>query len=191
MNTTEFNEAKTLWKMFYASECFRRAKASAQHILKEKLENGHPLFYPLLCATYILYGKPFTVWHGVGRLEESMVPKEYLALHTMLMDHRHKLYAHTDANASPVPDLGPPNQVRVAKRMVGTQQFMQLYAVDFHPMYTAMQPVITLCEILEQKANYHVKKQWDKHKSTIPLEVGEYMLNVLNEKGAMWLPAQP
>ncbi len=38
METAEFEDAKLLWKMFYAYQCFRRAEAAAQHILDERLE---------------------------------------------------------------------------------------------------------------------------------------------------------
>src|SRR5438552_11364445 len=52
MNAAELEDAKTLWKMFYAAESFKRAGTSANHILDNKLENEDALFYPLLVATY-------------------------------------------------------------------------------------------------------------------------------------------
>ena len=84
-------------------------------------------------------------------------------------------------------DHGPVSQVRVLR----TPEFMQLYATQFHARYTAMPPIITLCGVLEEKTNYHVKKLWDKHKAEIPRKAGEYMLNVLDQNADFWLPQKP
>ena len=48
MRPDEFEDAKWLWKMFYAGQCFKHAQAAAEHVLKEKLEQDNPLFYPLI-----------------------------------------------------------------------------------------------------------------------------------------------
>jgi hypothetical protein len=48
MDIAEFEDAKLLWKMFYAYQCFRRAEAATQHILDERLEQESALFYPPL-----------------------------------------------------------------------------------------------------------------------------------------------
>jgi hypothetical protein len=66
MTPAEFQDAKLLWKMFYAYHCFRRAEAAARHILDERLEKENPLFYPLVTSVYILYGKPFKPANWLG-----------------------------------------------------------------------------------------------------------------------------
>src|SRR5437879_4770216 len=109
MNPQESNEAKTLWKMFYAAESFQRARQSAEHILNNKLEKDDPLFRPLLVATYVLYAKPFTNATSVGRLTEDIIPKQHLDFHKVMMQHRNQVYAHRDADGFEVADYGTVN----------------------------------------------------------------------------------
>jgi|SRR6266850_1189913 len=187
MTATEFDDAKLLWKSFYASHSFRQAREAAQHIFDNKLEKEAPLFHPLVVAIYTLYAKPFTRSDGVGRLEESFVPKEHLQEHKIILEHRHQIYAHRDADGFPIADHGAVNQVRVVR----TKQVMGLVATEFHARYTAMPSIINLCRALEQKTDYNVKKLWDRHKGKIPNKVGECLLNVLDPKTDMWLPQKP
>jgi hypothetical protein len=97
MNPSEHSDAQLLWKMFYAGECFRQARGAAQHILDEKLERDSALFYPLVTAVYVLYAKPFTRADAVGKLGDEIIPAEHRELHSILLEHRHQLYAHRDA----------------------------------------------------------------------------------------------
>ena len=187
MNATEFAEAKLLWKSFYAGNCFVQVREAAQHILDNKLEKEAPLFHQLIVAIYTLYAKPFTRSDGVGRLEETFVPKEHLQQHKLMIEHRHQIYAHRDADGFQIVDYGSVNQVR----SVRTHEAMWLQATDFHARYTAMPSIIKLCVALEQKTDYNVQTLWHKYNGTIPKKIGECLLNVLDETRDMWLPQQP
>src|SRR5437667_2114127 len=179
METAEFEDAKLLWKMFYAYQCFRRAEAAAQHILDEHLEKESPLFYPLVTSVYVLYGKPFKRARGVGQLDEELISPEHLDLHRQLLEHRDQIYAHTDADAFPLADYGGVNQVRVIQ--TGTE--MHLFAVDFHARFPLMPSVIDLCRVLQSKTWYHVEKLFNRCKAKVPESVGEYVINISNPEG--------
>ena len=152
MQPTEFDDAKLLWKMFYAQQCFKHAQAAAEHILKEKLEKENPLLYPLVTSVYVTYGKPFKRARGVGQLGEEMIPSQHLNLHRMLLEHRDQVYAHTDADAFELADFGEANQVRVLR----LPEEMRLVATQFHARYPLMPSVIDLCGALQEKTGYHV-----------------------------------
>ena len=64
-------------------------------------------------------------------------------------------------------------------------------ATDFHARFPAMPAIIALCQALEEKAGYHVDKLWTRHAKSIPNKIGEYMLNVQDSNGAMWVPQKP
>ncbi len=187
MNTSEYNDAGLLWKMFYAGECFRQARGAAQHILDARLEHGSPLFYPLVTAVHVLYAKPFTRADAVGKLGDEIIPTEHRNLHESLIDHRHQVYAHRDGDGFAVADYGPVNQVRAVK----TPQMIRLLATDFHARFPAMPAIIDLCHALEHKTSYHVDKLWARHVKSIPDKVGEYMLNVKDLSADMWLSQKP
>lgn len=187
MTSLEYGDAQNLWKMFYARQCFQQARGAAQHILDAKLEWNSPLFTPLVTAVHVLYAKPFTRADAVGRLGEEIVPQEHRELHCLLLKHRHEIYAHRDGDAFSVGDHGPASQVRAIR--LPTE--IQLLATDFNARFTAMPGIIGLCQELEKKTTYHVDKLWSKYAKSVPKIIGEYMLNVQNQTGEMWLPQEP
>ena len=187
MTPAEFEDARLLWKMFYAYQCFRRAEAAAQHILDERLEQSSPLFYPLVTSVYVLYGKPFKFARGVGQLGKEMIPSDYLELHRLLLQHRDQLYAHTDANAFPLADYGVVNQVRV----IQTATEIRLFAIDFHARFPLMPSVIELCRLLQEKTNYHVEKLFKRYMARVPKAVGEYAINISNQTGDFFTRVRP
>jgi hypothetical protein len=187
MNTSEYSDAQLLWKMFYAGECFRKARGAAQHIFDAKLEHDSPIFSPLVTAIYVLYAKPFTRADAVGKLGEEIIPVEHRELHGLLLEHRHQVYAHRDAYGFTVADYGPVNQVRA----IVQPQEIRLLATDFHAQFPAMPSIINLCQALEKKTDYHVDKLWTRHKKAIPNMVGQYMLNVRDLSADMWIRQKP
>jgi hypothetical protein len=178
MQQAEFDDAKLLWKMFYAHECFKRCAVAAQHIHEERLEKEDPLFYPLVTSVYVLYGKPFKRARGVGQLGEEMIPSKYLDLHRTLLLHRDQVYAHTDADYGEVRVLCKPKE-------------MQLFATDFHARFPLMPSVIELCRILQEKTDYHVSKLFKRYKRRVPQQVGEYAINISDQAGDFFTREEP
>ena len=187
MNTADFDEAKLLWKMFYARESFRQARSAAEHVYANKMDSNSPLFYPLIASVYVLYAKPFTRADAVGRLGDEMIPDKQKELHKRIKEHRDQIYAHRDGDGFEVADRGPVNQLRAIVN--GSE--IRLMATDFHARIPAMKPIIELCELLEKKTDYFVSKLWQKHAKIVPHQNGEFLLNVTDSVGDMWVAAKP
>jgi hypothetical protein len=187
MNTADFDDAKLLWKMFYARESFRQARGAAEHIYSTKMGGDSPLFYPLIASVYVLYAKPFTRADAVGSLGDEMIPDEQKEFHRLIINHRHQIYAHRDGDGFEVADRGAVNQLRA----IVNGGEIRLMATDFHARFPAMKPIIDLCELLEKKTDYFVSKLWHKHAKTLPHQNGEFLLNVTDSVGDMWVAAKP
>jgi hypothetical protein len=184
MQPNELDDAKLLWKMFYAEQCLKHVRTAAEHILNEKLEEDNPLFYPLITAVHVNYGKPFGFSRGVGRLEEEMIPPQHLDLHRLLLKHRNQVFAHTDAIDFELPDFGQANQVCVRRSLDG----IRLFGTEFQTRYPLMPPVIDLCDILLKKTSYHVVKLFNRYTGQVPRPIGDYVINVYDQAGDFFLP---
>lgn len=179
MLPNEFADAKLLWKMFYAEQCFKHAKSAAEHVLKEQMEEDNPLFYPLITALHVCYGKPFRPSRGVGRLEEEIIPPQHLDLHHLLLKHRDQTFAHSDATDFELPDYGPANQVGVVR----FASEIRLYGTEFQTRFPLMPSVIDLCGMLQEKASYDVCKLFQRYTGHVPRQDGEYAINVCDPAG--------
>jgi hypothetical protein len=187
MQPAEFEEAKLLWKMFYADDCFKRARAAAEYIVAQKLEHENPIMYPLVTSVYVLYGRPFRHSNAVGKLDEKIIPPKHLDLHRELLKSRDKVYAHADGTGFELPECGQANQVRAIR----TQTELRLFATQFHARFTLMPDVIKLCRALEEKTSYHVRKLFMRYVGRVPRQVGEYAINIYDEKGDFFRKEKP
>jgi hypothetical protein len=179
MRPNEFDDAKLLWKMFYAKECFKHAKAAAEHIFKLGMAFDSPIYYSLVTSVFVLYGKPFkNARGGLGRLGEEMIPSQHLDLHRKLLTHRDRVYAHTDPAAFKIDGFGEPNQV-LLYRYPGR---MELVATLFHAEYDFMPPVIDLCRTLQEKTEYYVGKLLKRCQGRVRRH-GVYALNIYDPPG--------
>ncbi len=142
MTRDGFEDAKTLWKFFYAHECFKQVENACSFILEHKIDADHPVYYSLITAIYIIYGKPFKKSNVVGKLPDDIVPTQYQALHKVLLDHRDQLYAHTDAKSFDLPDHGAANQVR----FLVLPGEMRLFGTQFRARPLLLPDVISLCQ---------------------------------------------
>ncbi len=187
MNAPDFENAKLLWKMFYARESFRQARNAAEHIYSTRMDSKSPLFYPLITSVHVLYAKPFTRGDAVGKLGDEMIPDEHKELHKLILEHRHQVYAHRDGDGFELSDKGSVNQVRA----IADHREARLVATDFHARFPAMESIIELCRLLETKTDHHVSKLWLKYAKAIPQGRGEFLLNVTDSTADMWLAAKP
>jgi hypothetical protein len=88
---------REFWKFMSAAATFEQAAAVCEHILRENIDEQHPLSYPLMVATVVLYARPFKQRKPV-RLIEEMVPKELKSTHDFLIRLRDKMFAHVDTD---------------------------------------------------------------------------------------------
>jgi hypothetical protein len=186
MRPEEFEDAKLLWKMFYAGQSFEHARAAAEHILKENISADDAIFYPLMTAVYVLYGKPFRKSHGVGCLGEELIPLQYQELHRDLLKHRDKILAHSDANGFEWFDAGQANQVRLVRRP--TDKSLICSQLQANP---ALLPrVISLCLELQEQVETKKLELFKRYEKHVPAQVGEYILNIDEPGGEFFRPAK-
>jgi hypothetical protein len=193
MQLKEYEDAKLLWKMFYAGQSFKHAQTTAEYIFNEKVDEDKPLYYPLITALYTLYGKPFkkgrpskkSPW--ISPLEKEIIPYEYLKLHEELLDHRDQIYAHSDADAFEWLDVGQVNQVRLA---VQHPKDKRLVCSQLQAKLALMPDIINLCQQLQNKIEKSKTELFKRYENFAPDEVGEYILNIDDQEGAFFKPAQ-
>jgi len=188
MQPQEFDDAKLLWIMFYAEESFKQVKAAAEYILQTPIAENDPVFYPLITAVYVLYGKPFGPNNGAGRLNKDIVPTEFLELHKTLLDHRNQTYAHTDATRLEFQDMGKVNQVRLVVRR---QTDKSLFCSQLQASHPLIPHIIDLCQQLQEKARVKKIELIKKYEKRFPAAVGEYVLNTVELTGDLFKPANP
>jgi hypothetical protein len=71
MTTEEFEDAQSLWKLFYAKRCFQHAENACLFLLNNKVHEDNSIYYPMVAAIYVLYGRPFKKANIVGRLDQG------------------------------------------------------------------------------------------------------------------------
>jgi hypothetical protein len=172
---------------FYAHECFKQVENACSFILHNNIDEKHPVYYSLITAIYILYGKPFKRSNVVGKLPAAIVPSESRELHKVLLDHRDQIYAHTDAESFQLPDLGAANQVR----FLVLPGEVRLFATQFHARPPLLPEIRDLCQKLQQKANYHLHKLQKRHRKKIFTQPGEYAINILDAAGPFLVKQSP
>jgi hypothetical protein len=91
---------RDLWRTTFAKQSVQRAIDACTFIISKIKAPEHPLYYPLVTAIFVLYGRPFGDNKGVGMISEKLASydsPEKNNLHALLIKGRDKLYAHTDA----------------------------------------------------------------------------------------------
>lgn len=174
MTEEELNDARLLWKMFYAWESFRKVQQLCDYVLKQKIAEDHPAYYSLITSIYIFYGRPFHKSRGVGRLTDDIVPKEHMKLHKAMLTHRDSIYAHTDADGPDMGEDGLVNQVRIIVK----KGIYQMALTQFKALPAALKDISTLCKALQTKTDYHIAKIRTRTLKLIPSADGEFFLNV-------------
>lgn len=188
MQPQEFEDAKLLWVIFYAGQSFENSRAAAEYVLRNKIAEDNSVFYPLMTAVYVLYGKPFGKSRGVGRLlGEELIPTEYLELHRDLLKSRDKIFAHSDANEFEWFDVGQANQVRLVRRP--TDKSLQCSQLQANP--SLLPHIISLCLELQEKIEIRKIELFKQYEKFVPAEVGEYVLNIEDPNGDFFKPAKP
>ena len=150
MTKDELEDARTLWKMFYAGKTFEHVEKTCAFISQQNFDTSHPAYYSLVTSVYVLYGRPFRDSRPVGKPSDEIVPLEHKETHTALLAHRDKIYAHTDAKAFDLDEIGNVNQVRF---LVPGGEF-RLFATQLRAQPIALGPISELCKALQEKTEY-------------------------------------
>jgi len=189
MQPQEFEDARLLWKMFYAGQSFEHSRVAAKYVLQKNIIEDEPIFYPLMAAVYVLYGKPFKKSCGVGcPIGEDIIPQDYLELHRDLLKHRDKILAHSDANKFELFDVGQANQVRLVVRSPTDKSLICSQLQANRPL---LPHIISLCLELQEKVESSKIELFKRYEKYAPNAVGEYILNIDDPNGAFFKPAKP
>jgi hypothetical protein len=187
MRPDEFEDAKLIWKMFYAGQSLEHARAAAEYVLKENISADNAIFYPLISSVYVLYGKPFKRSNGVGCLGEELIPLEHQEFHRDLLKHRDKILAHSDASGFDWLDVGQANQVRLVRRPTD----MSLFCSQLEANPDLLPCIIRLCLELLKQVKIKKRELFERYKKYVPAEIGEYILNIEDQSGDFFRPAKP
>jgi len=105
----------------------------------------------------------------------------------LLLEHRDQIYAHTDATGFELPDCGLANQVRVMR----LPSEARLFATQVCARPPLLPPVVELCRKLQEKADYHVSKLFERYGKRVPSRIGEYAINVYDQAGDFFTREDP
>jgi hypothetical protein len=164
---------RELWAWYYGMRAFMHCQACCEHILKEKLDDPHPLFYPLSVGATINYGRPFRKSYGMPTLGEEIVPARYSVVHEMVMLIRDRLHAHTDADRTAYP-----GQITVDVLLGVTATHREFKLVEAIIKPKAFENLNGLCKILVDKTSYHMDKLYKRYQKELPIDIGEYRIGL-------------
>ena len=82
------------WRYHVAAHSFDQARDVARRL--QGITDADPLFLPLMVALHVLYARPFKHEKDSRRVDPTLVPKEKLPVHNMLLQMRDRIFAHHD-----------------------------------------------------------------------------------------------
>jgi hypothetical protein len=184
MTPEEQSAAKSLWKFFYAKQCFRHVADACAFILQNGIGEDHPAYYSLVVGIYALYGRPFKQTNLVGMVSEKLVPAEFRPLHKIMIELRDEVYAHTEPS--------PKSELRVRVSYQGASREGLLIGREFFSRPPTLAKIIELCQAMDTTLEREVaelqKRHYPKH---LPKKTGEYPINIFDPAGPFFLPKQP
>lgn len=90
---------KGLWRFEFACTAMDRVIATCDLVSATIRDDNDPLYFPLIAAICVTYGKPFTANQGLGALPEEfkvLADPKMQHTHEVVMVSRNYMYAHTD-----------------------------------------------------------------------------------------------
>ena len=183
MTPEERFAAKSLWKFFYAQQCFTHVVNTCAFILQNGIGEDHPAYYSLVVGIYALYGRPFTDTNVVGMISEKLVPAEFRPFHKIMIELRNEVYAHSEP--------GGRNEVRVRVSYKRGSKEGRLVLNEFFSRLPALAKIIELCQAMQTTMDRKIAELQNRHfPQHLPREPGEYPINVSDPAGPFFLPKQ-
>ena len=189
MNQPSLEERKMFWLQTYSQECFSTVANGCEYLISNADSRNESFFNIMSAGLLVTYAKPFTKCHGVGGLDEKMIPKTHLQKHQRFLDLRHKTVAHLDAInfQADDKDFGNINQVRLKS----TQDEYEIIAILLPLNIDDVKDMKQIASTLRRKIVYHTDKFTRKYVAGNPLKPGEYILNIDPKTPELFLPAKP
>jgi len=151
------NDAVMLKKYAHAEICFRSCIEYLDLYFDEHVEWKSAKSRALITAAIIEYAKPFKKSHAVEKIDDSIVPSEYIELHEMLIKSRDKYAAHMD-------NCGLENPDREFHRIHVIKKDSVIYIDIESPRFTlnSLEPMKRLAITLKEKSYYYRQKYLKK-----------------------------
>ncbi len=172
-------DRRDLWRWKYAYRSFANCSKCCEYVMKNKLTADSPIYYGLSSAVFIAYARPFSRSYGLEKLPDSLVPSQFKAMHELMINARHKVYAHTDADKILVWGGEPTIQVLVTNELNGDTT---IEAVEVTPSPAGWKPLKALSDILMNKSHYYAQKVATRNKRYFPKGLGSFHISI--EEGA-------
>lgn len=183
MSNLPENRRKDIWQMLYALDCFQNVEKVCEHILERNIVNGNPMYHSLLTAAYVIYGRPFKKNYGIGKLDESFVPKSLIDKHKEIIKHRDKIFSHTDVNGKWEEEDLSLNQVELVVENGRCQ--WRIRAIQAEPEF--VRSMMDLSKDLARKADARIQDLNQRIGKYVPKRNGVYKLNLDKELKAFEL----
>jgi hypothetical protein len=183
MENAPYAERLDFWRWQQASVAFEQVRNLCDFILKEKVEQPHPLHIPLMTALHALYARPFKQRKEV-RLGGDIVPAAFKDVHDSLITMRDKIHAHTDIDGPMTANDESFNKVAAFVRNGG----IQFASTVVFPRHNHVERIRDLAEILSQKASYSAKKIWTRCIGSSRVMDGDYEVNLSKHDDAFLKP---
>ena len=154
----EKNDAVMLKKYAHAEICFNSCAEYLNLYFDENVKWRSAKSRALITAAIIEYAKPFKKSYAVDKIDDSIVPPEYIELHEMLIKSRDKYAAHMDKGGLENPD-------REFHRVHVIKKGPVIYIDIESPRITinSIEPMKRLAVILKEKSFYYRQKYLRKY----------------------------
>jgi hypothetical protein len=175
---------KELWRITYALAGFMEICKCLRNLRQINFSKDSPHYYPLLAGLICLYALPFTDNNIVGCIPLSLVPEEDRPLHKILMDLRNEIYGHNDPATLIQPD-------DYAHEIVFRQQGSTVMIIPrrFHIASEFLPDhLLRLAETMVSKAKEERARIEELLKPSMPREIGDYRLNIVDVTQDLFLP---
>lgn len=183
MKKASATDRREFWKFMGAAATFEQAATACEYILRENIDERHPLSYPLMVAVVVLYSRPFKQ-RKVVRLIEKMVPKELKATHDFLILLRDKMFAHADTDGPAENDGNQLNKVTITVKG-------DLVAAGFSYLKLRTEEIKRVKDLscaLAKKCAFHGDKIWNRRMRRFSEPEGEYEVNLSSGDGPFLVP---
>jgi len=94
MKKSKPEHRREYWKFHVAAHSFEMAQDVSQQL--QQMKDNDSLFYPLMIALHVLYGRPFRHSKKSRNIDLSFITSDLLSVHDMLLNMRDRIFAHHD-----------------------------------------------------------------------------------------------
>ena len=161
-----------LWKAGYAWTSFHYVNDICDYILSEQIQPQATIYYPLVTASCVLYGRPFKRSRGIESLTLQFVPKKFRFLHKQLILLRDQTLAHVDARSALFQGL-PANNVRLIVR----DREVRLGVQELKFKVTTISEIRELANALVKRMLEYSNKLGSQYPNDVP-DDGEYLIDL-------------